>query len=419
MSSWLSILALALALAWNIAEISSTPSNATRQGKLFSIFQIINFPNDACGGSSSRNGTCYTSEECASKGGSASGTCAQGFGVCCIFSLACGSTTSENCTYLVQAVTSMPTVDPCTFTICKCSSNICRIRLDFASFSIAGPAVGTTSATAGQNQGGAIGDCVTDSFSVTSPGNTASPVICGFNTGQHMIMDASDKCHKASFDFGGIVTSRQFDIKVTQYACGDENGGPDGCLQYFTGNTGTFANYNFPTTATTVTSTVTHLSNQCYTMCFRQEQGKCAICFQPVIAASTAAINQASFGLSKSPAAIAIGTQDTSCSMDYLQIPGAEEDEITGTNPNFIVGSIATKIHNRICGRFFNFETTADGVGGADNEESICTQQRPFRVHFKTDADEVTTGATADMNEQMIHPGGIIGFHLNYALQDC
>ncbi|TRY62212.1 hypothetical protein TCAL_13666 [Tigriopus californicus] len=136
MSSWLSILALALALAWNIAEISSTPSNATRQGKL---------------------------------------------------SLACGSTTSENCTYLVQAVTSMPTVDPCTFTICKCSSNICRIRLDFASFSIAGPAVGTTSATAGQNQGGAIGDCVTDSFSVTSPGNTASPVICGFNTGQHTI----------------------------------------------------------------------------------------------------------------------------------------------------------------------------------------------------------------------------------------
>ncbi|XP_059089368.1 uncharacterized protein LOC131885357 [Tigriopus californicus] len=231
-----------------------------------------------------------------------------------------------------------------------------------------------------------------------------------------MIVDASDECHKASFDFGGTVTSRQFDIKVTQYACGDENGGPDGCLQYFTGNTGTFASYNFPTTATALTSTVTHLSNQCYTMCFRQEQGKCAICFQPVITASIAVIDQASFGLSLSPAGIAAGTQDTSCSMDYLQIPGAEED---GATTVFVVGSIADEIHNRICGRFFNLENGNDGVGGTDNEESICTQQRPFRVHFKTDADEVTLATAANMNDQGVHPGGIIGFHLNYALQDC
>jgi hypothetical protein len=33
--------------------------------------------------------------------------------------------------------------------------------------------------------GGTVGDCLVDSFTLTSPGNQASPVICGFNTGQH------------------------------------------------------------------------------------------------------------------------------------------------------------------------------------------------------------------------------------------
>jgi len=33
--------------------------------------------------------------------------------------------------------------------------------------------------------GGSIGQCVTDAFSVTSPGNIGSPEICGVNTGQH------------------------------------------------------------------------------------------------------------------------------------------------------------------------------------------------------------------------------------------
>ncbi|XP_059088779.1 uncharacterized protein LOC131884900 [Tigriopus californicus] len=144
------------------------------------------------------------------------------------------------------------------FTICKASSDICRIRLDFTTFSIAGPSVGTTSITAPipDGNGGILGDCLTDSFSLTSPGSQASPVICGFNTGQHMIVDASALCHKATFDFSGTGTTRQFDIKVTQYVCGDERGGPDGCLQYFTGNVGTVASFNFPTSSAAVTSTV-------------------------------------------------------------------------------------------------------------------------------------------------------------------
>ena len=125
----------------------------------------------------------------------------------------CGSRTSENCTYLVQpATTSTPSVDPCTYTICKCSPNVCRIRFDFnaspvkwhsvfhillrvwiwfQTFQIAGPAVGTTTAVATgatRRIGGRIGDCLSDTFSITSPGNSGSPVICGFNTGQHSVL---------------------------------------------------------------------------------------------------------------------------------------------------------------------------------------------------------------------------------------
>ncbi|XP_059088333.1 uncharacterized protein LOC131884531 [Tigriopus californicus] len=259
-----------------------------------------------------------------------------------------------------------------------------------------------------------------DTFSVTSPGNQGSPLICGFNTGQHMILDSSDKCNKASFDFSGTATSRQFDIKVTQFACGDEMGGPDGCLQYFTGTTGSFASFNFPTTGTTVTSTVTHLSSQCYTMCFRQEEGKCAICFDTVIpgAATAAVIDQGSFGLSISSDGDPKGTQDTGCSTDYLQIPGAEADAAAPFN--FVVGSVPDFLHERICGRFFGFASDATMVGADNNLASICTAQTPFRVLFKTDSDEDLTATTdSSTSEQVDGPGGIIGFYLNYALQDC
>jgi len=40
--------------------------------------------NGVCNSSSGVNGTCYSSTDCSNVGGSPSGTCASGFGVCCI-----------------------------------------------------------------------------------------------------------------------------------------------------------------------------------------------------------------------------------------------------------------------------------------------------------------------------------------------
>lgn len=51
---------------------------------VLSLFSVVRFTNSACTGDNSYNGTCYTSTECTKYGGTASGTCASGFGVCCI-----------------------------------------------------------------------------------------------------------------------------------------------------------------------------------------------------------------------------------------------------------------------------------------------------------------------------------------------
>merc|ERR1719273_2356279 len=236
-----------------------------RDGKVLPVFQVVRFPNDLCTGSS-RNGTCYTSEECSSKGGTNDGSCASGFGVCCTFSLSCGGSASENQTYLTQtSVTSL--TSPCTYTVCPCGTNICRIRFDFETFVLAAQSAGTTAegAVTISTRLEAIGDCTTDTFSISGGKNGGTPVICGTNTGYHMIVDSGPgetTCHKAQFNVGGsTTTSRSWTIRVTQYACGDyDSSGWPGCLQYYTATANTIQNFGFSPTATSVT----HLSEQSY-----------------------------------------------------------------------------------------------------------------------------------------------------------
>jgi hypothetical protein len=50
---------------------------------VLSLFTIIEFPNEPCQTAGGVNGTCYHHLECKSLGGVASGSCAQGYGVCC------------------------------------------------------------------------------------------------------------------------------------------------------------------------------------------------------------------------------------------------------------------------------------------------------------------------------------------------
>ncbi|XP_023348755.1 uncharacterized protein LOC111717490, partial [Eurytemora carolleeae] len=132
-----------------------------RQGKFAGVFQVVRFPNANCLGSGGLNGTCYTESECTAKGGSASISCAAGFGICCIFSMSCGSTISQNNTYhVISNFNTVTDPSPCTYTVCPLNNNICKIRLDFETFTISGPATTTLTATAAiEPLGPSIGDC--------------------------------------------------------------------------------------------------------------------------------------------------------------------------------------------------------------------------------------------------------------------
>jgi hypothetical protein len=115
--------------------------------KAFPIFNIVTFRNLPCasnagntGSGAGRNGTCYTSSECITRSGRASGNCAAGFGVCCVFIITTGTTITENCTYVQNP--NFPTADTSanavTYTVQKCSNDVCYLRLDFETFAIQG-----------------------------------------------------------------------------------------------------------------------------------------------------------------------------------------------------------------------------------------------------------------------------------------
>merc|ERR1719342_428370 len=126
---------------------NSTNSKENRKERVFSLFSVVQFPNDACASTSGTysNGTCFTANECSSNGGSANGNCASGFGVCCVFSIsASGSKINQNNSYIVNPSypsNYAPTSTPSTvsYTIEKCSTDICRIRLDYESFVLTAP----------------------------------------------------------------------------------------------------------------------------------------------------------------------------------------------------------------------------------------------------------------------------------------
>merc|ERR1711971_500630 len=413
----------------NVEELLTTETTQTREGKVLPVFQVIKFPNDICTGAT-RNGTCYTSEECSSKGGTSDGSCASGFGVCCIFTLACGGSASENQTYLIQASVTTLT-SPCKYTICPVATNICRIRFDFTTMVLANAVQGSTvaaaAATAGTLNGPLIGDCVDDQFSISGGTGRGTPTICGTNTGYHMIVDADrtgNTCHTALFNIGGTTsTSRSWNVLITQYACGDtDSSGWPGCLQYYTASANNIASFGFPPTITAVTAGVTHLSNQHYDICIRRASGSCYICYSPTIIVAGIAIGtpiaaQISFGVSvggilASPSSLISNT----CTTDWIEVPGADTAVIAA------ISAAALTNGGRLCGRAFSSAGGSTTAGASIVTGTVCARHLPFRVGVDFDNHEQDSVSTADMttlNEANGSPGGIIGFKLTYYQISC
>merc|ERR1712102_114489 len=210
-------------------------------------------------------GTCLTSSECTNRAGASSGTCAAGFGVCCVVSTStCGASVSSNVTYIrnpgYPSVYTPTSAGTCSFTINKESDDICQLRLDFQTLS------GYTVTTAG---------ACTASFE--APGQTGKnpPAICGTNTDYHMYVEfgatATDTA-SVTFTYGSTTTAKTYNVLLRQISCTATWRAPTDCTQYFTGVSGSVKSYNFAGGQL--------LNSQYYTNCIRTEKGYCAIMYK-------------------------------------------------------------------------------------------------------------------------------------------
>ena len=202
--------------------------------------------------------------------------------------------------------------------------------------------------------------CLIDTFQVTNPGGPTPQTICGTNSGEHMYVESSEQCNILDFAFGNAATTaaRQFSIKVTQISCDSELLPPEGCTQYFFGNTNNIVQtYNFDN------GNGLHLANQNQAICVRQERGTCRICWS--------AMTPTDFKVSYADGLMMGTEQQEACcrygvdglntrGYDCVIIHGAEK--VTGFSVN--VGNMHEP--SRICGR-------SEGLVGATQiATTIC-----------------------------------------------
>jgi len=402
-----------------VSFISITYSS-NRTNKALSVFTVVRFPNEVCESSTNgRNGTCYTSSECAARGGSSSGSCASSFGVCCVFEKSCGAgSVAENCTYFTSSSRSAGA--SCTLTMCKTGSDVCQLRLDFESFTLTNPATRVATPVAGV--AGLIyasipwGNCETDFFSVSTPGFKAPPLICGENSGQHIYVPASDQCNVLTSYFGTATTSTTsaFTIKVTQVKCNSKLQAPENCLQYLTAASGTFETFNFQNRGGV------HLANQDYCTCIRSDRTACTICYATLNTANTPNTGSVNYlGLGGAAVATGIEYVDTWCGFQSGIVAGgavtgtakvtstsnAHGDFITIPNSQCAVFTqlAATSTDDfitidRYCGTKLNCVEFAKSTvykvasmaaaAGHVPIGTVCSSTKPFQVCLKTDGTE-------------------------------
>lgn len=319
--------------------------------------------------------------------------------------------------------------NPCTYTICKSNSDVCKLRIDYESMSIGPPGtIDQASTTAGLTPSPIVGDCITDSLTINNPGGSSPPTICGVNTGQHMFLPASDSCNELKFDIDtGSTVTRTWQIKVTQFECGSPMAPEQDCLQWHTAQTGAFFTFNWDTSVT-VTGNQRHLSDQYYDVCFRQQSSYCKICFSPY-AHHAITIDVTTFGLgtSSDDAAAKSTATDAKCTGittlntaeitqkavgDYVTLLGANNDPTACST----IG-VATKI----CGVFFT--VTDDTIV----HNTVCSCSTPFKMGVHLDSDEAVFGpamTAKKTNSENTVPTlgsgfGLGGFYLSYWQVAC
>ncbi|XP_069171015.1 uncharacterized protein [Procambarus clarkii] len=258
-------------------------------------------------------GTCMPAKDCTKSGGRSSGTCAKGYGVCCIGLQTCDGSTNYNNTYFVNPGYSGTDsgTGACSLTINRVNSNICQMRFDFLDFELAQPDV--------------HGNCYEDFFTVTA--TTSVPRLCGSNDGQHMYInvDPAGGAVKMTVDRSGTNVARSWNIKVVQIPCDSRYKAPSGCLQYYTATSGTVYSFNFAGSVNSASMEGSQIADLDYGVCVEMADGYCGIIWERnttsgntsfTVSGNTDGIDASLIG---TPAGASFGD---ACTTDYVIIPG-------------------------------------------------------------------------------------------------
>jgi len=379
MRASLTVLGVLLALS-SIITAEQPAKEDDRRGKAFSLFSIVQFPNQQCTGASSSTtyGTCYTSSECSAKGGSADGNCAAGFGVCCvIYTTTCGTSISTNTTYIrnpgYPSSYTASSAGTCAYTFNKVSDDICQLRLDFQTFT------GFVTVTT-------VGAC-SDKLTMAGQTGVNPPSICGTNTGYHMYTEfgatSTDTISMTlTYTSSGLTTAKTFNILARQISCTSSYKAPTDCTQYFTGVAGNVQSYSYGQM----------LTSQYYTNCIRTESGYCGIQWK-----QSSTTSPDPFGihstLAPPPALAGSGNSATTlCTHGFISIPDLSMDGVRAIPVPLGKGAF----QSYMCGAIF-------GVEGMTTSAALISKKQPFVLG-------VYSSTTAD-------PG--TGFNLDYTQIPC
>ncbi|XP_028033642.1 uncharacterized protein LOC114245608 [Bombyx mandarina] len=325
------------------------------QNKRFlGVFQIVKFMHAPCNSSNGLTGTCVPQHECQTIGGTALGTCADGYGICCVSQFLCDENSAAVTGWFINSEFPSPSYErlSCTFTLHKFSEDIKQIRLDFHSFELLPPSGGV---------------CLEDQFVVSGQNaNDFIPIICGINTGKHVYIEVGEVDGPIFLSMQTVSQERRlFSIKVTQLRAGDDLAAPTGCLQYFEEAEGSFESFNYQDKSDIAISTRPgYFNNLNYAICIKRAAKACGITYTNV--GDMQIVNYDTDGLPVIPPYQA-GVEIFDCPSDWLLIAAT-----------------------RLCGDRLN-----DGSVLQDfslNAPVTDTNAGPIVIWFRTDAGYVGRG---------------------------
>lgn len=245
---------------------------------------------------------------------------------------------------------------------------ICQLRIDFLSFSLAPP--------------NGDGYCRIDALTITGLAKgTQIPQLCGENSGQHIYVDY-DGSQPIILTFqttDSYVFKRRWQLQLTQIPCESEERAPSGCLQYYKSPNGTVQSFNYDAAGSAMMNSIgvdgtRHLASLKYKICIHQHLDKCSIEWSQV------ASDRYSFTMTDDASSVdptLLGTmhvQSQNCRTDYVSIPSPEQ------SGNRLIG-------DRFCGLglvpTISFSKPFGLVVVTDGDESLDMGNRGFYLSYK------------------------------------